>query len=73
MVVTLRYDGDDDQETFLLGSREEGEHGTMPVYSPQSPLGQAIVGAGRGEGREYELPNGSMQKVTVIEAKPYGS
>lgn len=73
MVVTIAYDGDDDdQEVFLLGSREEGVHGSMQVYSPQSPLGQAILGASRGESREYILPNGRVQKVAIIDAKPFG-
>ena len=72
MVVTIAYDGDDeDQETFLLGSREEGVHGSLQVYSPQSPLGQAILGASRGESREYTLPNGRTQKVSVLDAKPF--
>src|SRR4249920_2957568 len=72
MVVTIAYDGDDDaRETFLLGSREEGVHGSLPVYSPQSPLGQAILGSTRGESREYILPNGRTQKVSVIQAKPF--
>ena len=72
MVVTIAYDGDeDDQETFLLGSREEGVHGSLQVYSPQSPLGQAILGATRGEAREYVLPNGRAQKISILEAKPY--
>jgi transcription elongation factor GreA len=72
MVVTIAYDGDDDdRETFLLGSREEGVHGSMQVYSPQSPLGQAILGANTGEAREYVLPNGRVQKVSVLEAKPF--
>ena len=72
MVVTISYDGDDeDRETFLLGSREEGVHGSMQVYSPQSPLGQAILGASRGEQREYILPNGRVQKVSVIDTKPF--
>jgi transcription elongation factor GreA len=72
MVVTIAYDGDSsDTETFLLGSREEGAHGDLPVYSPQSPLGKVIVGAARGEAREYELPNGKLQKVTIVEAKPF--
>jgi transcription elongation factor GreA len=72
MVVTIAYDGDDDdRETFLLGSREEGVHGSLQVYSPQSPLGQAILGASRGEAREYILPNGRVQKVSVIDAKPF--
>jgi len=74
MVVTIAYDGDDDdRETFLLGSREEGVHGSMQVYSPQSPLGQAILGASRGESREYILPNGRVQKVAVLEAKPFSA
>jgi transcription elongation factor GreA len=73
MVVTISYDGDDeDQETFLLGSREEGAHGSLQVYSPQSPLGAAILGATRGEAREYELPSGKIQKVTVLDTKPFG-
>lgn len=72
MVVTVAFDGDDDdKETFLLGSREEGAHGSLQVYSPQSPLGQAILGASRGESREYALPNGRTQKVSVVEAKPF--
>lgn len=74
MVVTIAYDGDkDDTEAFLLGSREEGTHGDLPVYSPQSPLGKAIVGASRGETREFTLPNGNLQKVTIVEAKPFDS
>jgi transcription elongation factor GreA len=72
MVVTVAYDGDeDDQETFLLGSREEGVHGSLQVYSPQSPLGEAILGASRGEAREYVLPNGRTQKISILEVKPY--
>src|ERR1700752_529019 len=33
MVVTVLYNGDDETETFLLGSREEGAHGDLEVYS----------------------------------------
>ncbi|MTD12840.1 transcription elongation factor GreA [Nakamurella sp. YIM 132087] len=72
MQVTISYDGDDDdQETFLLGNREEGAHGSLQVYSPQSPLGAAILGATPGENREYLLPNGRTQKVTVVAATPF--
>lgn len=73
-VVTVAYDGDeDDQETFLLGSREEGAHGSLQVYSPQSPLGAAILGATVGESREYELPNGSTQKVSILKCEPFNA
>ena len=72
MVVTVAYDGDeDDTETFLVGSREEGAHGDLQVYSPQSPLGAAILGGSAGETREYLLPNGNMQKVVILKATPY--
>ena len=56
-------------ETFLLGSREEGAHGSLQVYSPQSPLGAAILGASRGESREYPLPNGRAQKVERLDGR----
>lgn len=71
MVLTIRYEGDDDEEQFLLATREEGGGGDIEVYSPESPLGKALLGATEGESREYELPNGSKQKVTLIKAVPY--
>jgi transcription elongation factor GreA len=71
MVITVRYEGDNDTEDFLLANREEGSHGDLEVYSPNSPLGEALLGAKNGETREYTLPNGSLQKVTMIKAVPY--
>jgi transcription elongation factor GreA len=71
MVLTVRYDGDDDVEQFLLGSREEGSHGDLEVYSPNSPLGAAILGAKVGETRQYQLPGGSTMKVTLEGAEPF--
>ena len=71
MVLTVRYDGDDETEKFLLATREEGAHGAMEVYSPSSPLGAALLGAKEGETREYELPSGSSMKVTLMKAVPY--
>ncbi|MBU8807835.1 GreA/GreB family elongation factor [Mycolicibacterium goodii] len=71
MVLTVRWDGSDDTETFLLGVRG-AEYGDLEVYSVQSPLGSAIVGARPGEHREYETPTGARIGVTLIEAVPYG-
>jgi transcription elongation factor GreA len=71
MVLTIRYDGDDEDEQFLLATREEGAEGDLEVFSPDSPLGKALLGASEGEIREYELPNGSKQKVKLITAVPY--
>lgn len=70
-VVTIRYDGDDDTETFLLANREEGSHGDLEVYSPSSPLGEALLGAKVGDSREYELPNGNKMKVSLLKAEPF--
>ena len=72
MVVTIAYDGDDDdRETFLLGSREEGVHGSLQVYSPQSPLGSAILGAKKGDTVTYTAPNGKKLEVEILDAVPY--
>ena len=73
MVLTVRYEGDDGTEEFLLATREEGAHGSLEVYSPSSPLGRALLGAKEGETREYELPNGNTMKVSLIKAVPYHS
>ena len=71
MVVTVRYENDDETETFLLGSLEEVAHGDLEVYSPNSPLGKAIIGAHEGEDRRYELPNGGLMTVAVLKAEPF--
>ena len=74
MVVTYRFDGDDETETFLLGAREmKGDDDDIEVYSPQSPLGSAINGRKRGEFVEYQAPNGSTLKVEIVDAVPYTS
>ncbi len=70
MTVTICYDDDpDDTDTFLLGSRELiGITDTsMDVFSPQSPLGAAIVGAKQGETVSYTAPTGARIEVTVLE------
>ena len=54
-------------ETFLLGARENEEYvDGLTVYSPQAPLGTALIGAQAGRRREYEGPNGRKNKVEVI-------
>lgn len=71
MVVTVRYDDTGEIETFLLGVRS-AEHGDMEVYSTQSPLGAAILGAKPGEQRAFKLPSGGDLSVTMLTAVPYG-
>lgn len=71
MVLTIRYDGTGDTQTFLL-CVPGAEYGDAEVYSSQSPLGAAIMGARPGERRTYTLPSGVGLRVTLLEAVPYG-
>ncbi len=72
MTVTTRFVGDSDSEMFLLGAREMEEFadGTQ-VYSPQSPLGAAILGSTKGDTVTYEAPNGKELKVEIVDAVPF--
>ena len=74
MKVTYKFVGDDDDETetFLLGAREmEDVAGGLKVYSPQSPLGTAIIGSSKGDTVSYEAPNGKKLEVVILDAVPY--
>ncbi len=54
-VVTLRYQGEDEAETFLLASVEE-RVGDYDLLSPKSPLGSALLGESAGQEVSYEVP-----------------
>jgi transcription elongation factor GreA len=75
--VTIAFDGDEsDTDTFVLGSRELlglDDSVETNVYSPQSPLGSAILGKKTGETASYAAPNGSTIDVTVIKVEPFPS
>jgi transcription elongation factor GreA len=75
MVVTYKYVGDDDDEAekFLLGAREVETDDNLDVFSPQSALGSAVVGATPGDTVSYEAPNGKTFEVVVLDAVPYSS
>ncbi|WP_405795298.1 transcription elongation factor GreA [Streptomyces sp. NBC_01506] len=71
MVVTIAFDGDDDDTlTFLMASREYASS-DIETYSPQSPLGAGVNGKKVGDDAEYELPNGNKASVKILAAKPY--
>ena len=63
-VVSLRYEGDEDVERYLIGSIEE-RHDELAVISPHSPLGRALLGRSAGDVVEYEAPSGKL-KVEVV-------
>jgi transcription elongation factor GreA len=71
-VITIAFDGDeDDTEKFLLGSREIAGTTELTVYSPESALGSAIVGAAPGETVTYQAPNGKDISVKVLAVEPF--
>lgn len=74
-VVKVYYDGDkSDTETFLIATRQEGvNEEKLEVYSPNSPLGHALLGAKVAEERSYTVPSGKTVKVTLVSAEPYHS
>ena len=75
--VTIAFDGDEsDTDTFVLGSRELlGLDDSLDtnVYSPQSPLGAAILGRRAGDSVSYVAPNGRSINVTVVKVEPFHS
>jgi transcription elongation factor GreA len=70
MVVEVRFRGDKETKRFVLGSREDRST-SVAVYSPQSPLGQAVTGHDAGETVTYKLPNGKDDQVEIVSVEPY--
>jgi transcription elongation factor GreA len=72
MKVTVTFVGDPDPMTFLLGSREMVGAGVdVDVYSPQSPLGAALLGKYKGDTATYAAPNGKSVNVEILDAVPF--
>lgn len=69
MLVSVELMGKKTQ--FLLGSRDAGANLGVTVYSPEAPLGKALLGASAGETVTYEAPNGTEVSVTILEVTPY--
>ncbi len=63
-LVTVRYEGDEDTETYLVGSVEERRDG-YDVVSPNSPLGSALMSHTVGEVVEYQAPGGRL-RVEIV-------
>ena len=70
-VITVRLIGFDEEERFLLGSREEAAHASIDVYSPTSPLGAAVLGKRVGEKTSYQMVNGKEMSVEVLKVEDY--
>src|SRR4029453_12880542 len=63
--VSIRYEGDDDVERYLIGSIEE-RHDDLDVISPSSPLGEALLGSHPREEGSLPAPTGAALTVEVV-------
>jgi transcription elongation factor GreA len=63
VVVTLDLSGD--EETYLVGSRED-RHPDLEVLSSDSPMGLSLLGAREGETRSFKTPAGLSLDVRVL-------
>jgi len=68
--MKIKIDIGGDEMRFLLGSREIAAT-DLDVYSENSPLGSAILGAKVGETVSYKAPNGRKISVAILEAEPF--
>jgi len=75
-LVSVDY-GDGDVERFLFGSRENANSDggkiqlgvdILDVYSPESPIGQALTGRGKGDEVKFGPRNIS---VKVVDVEPF--
>ena len=64
MVITIEL-GEKKME-FLLGSAEMAENTDLTVYSPDSPMGNAIMGAKIGDTVSYTAPTGKVLTVKIV-------
>jgi transcription elongation factor GreA len=63
LVITVNLNGS--KKKFLLGSAEISAD-SVEVYSPDSPIGSAILGKKVGDDLEVFLPNGKAIKVKIL-------
>jgi transcription elongation factor GreA len=64
LVITVNLNGS--EKKFLLGSAEISDD-SVEVYSPDSPIGSAILGKKIGETLDVFLPNGKAIKVEILD------
>ncbi|PPI47734.1 transcription elongation factor GreA [Rathayibacter iranicus] len=68
-IITAEIAGDESR--FLLGNREMAGESDLDVYSPQSPLGSAIMGLNVGDATQFTAPNGREIQVTVTNVETW--
>ena len=68
-VIKLTMNGSEME--FLLGSAEIAEGSDMDVYSPDSPIGTAIMGAKIGDTVSFFAPNGKEREIKILDVKNF--
>lgn len=68
-VIKLTMNGSEME--FLLGSAEIAEGSDVEVYSPDSPIGTAILGAKVGDTVTFFAPNGKEREIKILEVKNF--
>jgi transcription elongation factor GreA len=64
LVISVELNGS--EKKFLLGSAEISDD-EIEVYSPDSPIGSAIIGKKIGEQLDVHLPNGKTIQVKILD------
>jgi transcription elongation factor GreA len=64
LVISVELSGS--EKKFLLGSAEIDDE-DIEVYSPDSPIGSAIMGKKIGEQLDVYLPNGKTIQVKILD------
>jgi transcription elongation factor GreA len=66
-VVTIKWEGDNESETYLIGLREE-KGGDHDVLTPESPIGKSLVGKSVGDTAVAQVPAGD-RKIEILEVR----
>ena len=69
VIVEVRVAGDDDTQSYLIGSIEE-RHDDYDVLSTSAPMGQSILGHRAGDTVSYETPRGQSLDVEIVSIRP---
>ncbi|MEN9752547.1 MAG: hypothetical protein RL670_317 [Actinomycetota bacterium] len=69
VIVKVELAGNETE--FLLGSAEIAEGTDITVYSPDSPIGKAILGTKVGDTTSYFAPNGREITVKILATRNF--